>query len=419
MFEKIRLNMFCTCTATMNLSQQALFVKTFKIIFKVLRIFGFLPFSFHAKKKFFSPSFVASIYTVFILLTIYLIFMLCSYYSMIWLEIVRAANGKIYFKAVYIAFNITSSVVAILVTLKNQKEIVDILNKIWQVWSLLEQTSPKMADRKLLKSVIVKILLVDVIPGACVFSYRYQYDVANNKSYAHQGLLFTLLQFITSLNIHNMFIVLFYVGTHIYRLININFSNLNLKIKRLEKGLSFWRLQPEKRNEILHFIEAQLNQLVTLHFLLNEITQKLVQIHALTLLLIVMTDFLVITYSLYSMYVTTVLEQQRGREPQLSSYGFHVFVVYFTLLQAFYFVRSAMHYTKRAGKAGLILEDQRNDCSEDRLSRTITSFTVQMVYQDCRIMCFNMFEIDFTLIRSMLASITNYFVIIMQLQLSI
>ncbi|XP_038122179.1 uncharacterized protein LOC119770771 [Culex quinquefasciatus] len=131
-----------------------------------------------------------------------------------------------------------------------------------------------------------------------------------------------------------------------------------------------------------------------------------------------MTDFLVITSSLFSLYVTTVVEQQRGRQPHLSSYGFHVFVVYFTLLQAFYLVRSATHYTKRAGKAGLILEDQRNDCSEDRLSRTITSFTVQMLHQNYRIMCFNMFTIDFTLIRSMLASITNYFVIVMQVQLS-
>uniref|UniRef100_A0A1S4KKM5 Gustatory receptor n=1 Tax=Culex quinquefasciatus TaxID=7176 RepID=A0A1S4KKM5_CULQU len=402
----------------MDLSQRALFRKLFKIIFNVLRFFGFLPFSFHANLNLFSPSFIASVYTGFILLTIYLVFMLYSYYSTVWEEIVPEASGKVYFKAALVAFNITSAVVAILVTLKNQKEIVDILNKIWQVWSLLEQNSPKMADCKLLKSVIVKILLVDVVPGACVFSYRYRYYVAKNKNDALQELLFTLLQFITSLNIHNMFIVLFYVGTHIYRLININFSNLNLKIKRLEKGLSFWRLQPAKRNRILHLIEADLNQQVTLHFLLNKVTQKLVKIHALTLLLIVMTDFLVITSSLFSLYVTTVVEQQRGREPHLSSYGFHVFAVYFTLLQAFYLVRSAMHYTKRAGKAGLILEDQRNDCSEDRLSRTITSFTVQMLHQNYRIMCFNMFTIDFTLIRSMLASITNYFVIVMQVQLS-
>lgn len=295
--------------------------------------------------------------------------MIYTFYKTVWKDVAEV-NEKIYFKTFFLTFNLTSTLVAILVTLKNQKEISDALNKLSQMWSELLRNKAELFDGKLLKTFMLKFLLIDVSGVVFVFSLRYIYTTGRLKSQRIQSALFTTIQFVTSLNIHNMFIILLYVATHIYRLINTNFRNLNQNIKRLESGSTFWNLSPAERFTIIRVLEARLDQLVDWHFLLNELTQKLIEMHGFTIFLITMCDFFTITSSLFSLYVAVLLEH-RGLA-HFSLYAFHVFSVGFTTLQTFSLVRASAHFTKRAQKTGLILEDRRHDCPEDRLSQIVS-----------------------------------------------
>ncbi|XP_055634099.1 uncharacterized protein LOC129774392 [Toxorhynchites rutilus septentrionalis] len=94
------------------------------------------------------------------------------------------------------------------------------------------------------------------------------------------------------------------------------------------------------------------------------------------------------------------------------------FPMLFSAFQFFYIVSGSTLLTNRAEKTGLLLNRFFKADIEERVEKTIEMFSIELLHQTYSIESFGMFKVDFTLMYSMVASITSYLIIMVQFQLT-
>nr|XP_049461634.1 putative gustatory receptor 28b [Anopheles coluzzii] len=90
----------------------------------------------------------------------------------------------------------------------------------------------------------------------------------------------------------------------------------------------------------------------------------------------------------------------------------------FEAVQFYYIVSASSEITEEAEKTGVLLNEFLPTDPNPRVERCIESFAIELLHEDFKINNCGMYDVDYTLMFSMIATITSYLIMLVQFQLA-
>ncbi|XP_055543746.1 putative gustatory receptor 28b [Wyeomyia smithii] len=210
-----------------------------------------------------------------------------------------------------------------------------------------------------------------------------------------------------------MFYLYWFVGSSMLKMVDCMD-----KLSGFEKDQPYWTTHPRDKKQICYRVATDLNKLAYLHQDVTTVTKMIVKTLDYSLLLVILWCFLITIAGIFYTYTSLVMDIRDNVKLSFIKYCHSFGVSFFQALQFYYIVSGSALLTKRAEKTGVVVNRFFKTDIDERTERTINMFSMGLLHQTYSVENFGMFKVDFTLMYSMVGTITSYLIIMVQFQLS-
>ncbi|XP_058817806.1 uncharacterized protein LOC131681112 [Topomyia yanbarensis] len=392
--------------------------KLFRILFRVTyflwKLYGILPLRYDFRVNKFENSRRSVYYSVVIMLAYstgmaYVYWRAANFYQR------HSPSGTAYFSWAQFTLNYCFLVVTIVIAILCRNHTKNLLNVFIMLATILIRQSRVQNDYKLLKKYLCKLVFVDFCMKLAICGSFYTYGGRGFIGFL-TGLNFV---FMWSMEVFcNGFVAMCYFAAHLYRLINLQVNESVQKLCDFELDQSYWLLHPSEKKQICYRVAASLDKLAYLHQDVTTVLKKFVKQLDYSLLMTIIWCFLITISGTFFAYTSLVQDLRDNVRPPLLKYAHAFGLSVFQALQFYYIVSASALLTKRAEKTGLVVNRFFKAEIDERVERTIDMFSMALLHQSYSVENFGMFKVDFTLMYSMVGTITSYLIIMVQFQLS-
>ncbi|XP_058817808.1 putative gustatory receptor 28b [Topomyia yanbarensis] len=200
----------------------------------------------------------------------------------------------------------------------------------------------------------------------------------------------------------------------LFRNINWRVTNAIETLRKFDTNVSFWDRHRQEKLEICHELATKIDQLCCLHRAVDQTIQRTVRVFSLPMTIIILYQFLIVLSEAYYDYIFLITDLKAGRK---HNYGVTFCSMLFILmcgLQFFYTVSVCAQLTRRAEATGLLLNELILSDVAKRVDLSIGVFSIEMLHHSYCIELFGLFPVDFTLLYSIVGTITHYLIILVQ-----
>uniref|UniRef100_A0A182WR05 Gustatory receptor n=1 Tax=Anopheles minimus TaxID=112268 RepID=A0A182WR05_9DIPT len=117
-------------------------------------------------------------------------------------------------------------------------------------------------------------------------------------------------------------------------------------------------------------------------------------------------------------YITRGNDIKNDVDVPLGTYMSSILFAAFEAIQFYYIISASSEITEQAEKTGILLNEFIPTAPNMRVEQCIESFTIELLHQDFKINNCGMYDVDYTLMFSMIATITSYLIMLVQFQLA-
>ncbi|XP_058061208.1 gustatory receptor for bitter taste 22e-like [Anopheles bellator] len=268
------------------------------------------------------------------------------------------------------------------------------------------------------KRLLVKVILVDI--GICLSwngAYLWHYRSASLPYIVAWWMsTFSTLQLVI---VSNILLVTLLWTDFLYGLINERVRLMIASILEVDKNTQRWNNGPADRQFILTHIAHQLSGLQVHHSALTESIRNIVRFYNFPLALILLYEFVIMISEIFYAYTSIVQGIRQGDEFFLAKYTSSFIFATFQAIQFYYIVSACADITEQAENTGVLLNEFLQTDVEPTVDRCIELFTIDLLHQDFKINNCGLYYIDYTLLFSMIATITSYLIMLVQFQLAV
>ncbi|XP_053690727.1 uncharacterized protein LOC128739274 [Sabethes cyaneus] len=380
-------------------SRQVLFRLAAGYLYCATRTCGILPFRFDGN-RFFNCEFqllwslcAGSSTIASVVFSFYRIVTLISYPS---LDIVR--------QLIYCEFIIRVGIIAscyVLTWIYNRQFLAH-CNVILQNLRKLErfQYLPEV-DRKLAVYGLLKVFTVDVMMSV-LFGINFRFNAENDPVPLFERVVNVYAVFVVA-QVSNVCLFSLYIGAYLYRAVNWQVRKIISRSGELEQNC----VQ----------ICENLDSLSKIHYSTTHAIQGICAIFGIPLGLINLNQSVVFISRVYFVYVS--LSQQFRSEFIISPNRYFNSILYlcFELVHLVCLVSASELSVRRAEKTLLYLNEFFETDVEPAVDKNIQTFTIGLLLRDQSVSLCGLYRLDFTLLFSIIAAITNKLIVLIQLQL--
>ncbi|XP_055634037.1 uncharacterized protein LOC129774343 [Toxorhynchites rutilus septentrionalis] len=387
----------------------SLAVITFHSLIRILRLLGLFPYCFNHSERRFYRSDIAIVYSMLYIAVYAFVFGRYFLETFFFETSTGQQNNQLLLGASFCCAY-TAVIVTCLTGLLRRSSICQLLNHYVRLWYRLRGDVRECFDGKLLSRFLFKAIFIDgvVLAGVVVMKMPQFFQAGALASIG--DALYEVFDFGISAALTNLFVAAGYLGAHVYRLINRRISRINWQLKQFERNRHYWSVNPKKQCNLHDEMIAELRQLACWHGELSRIVHGYCQMYDISLLLIIIKDFMIIITGLFGMYRALMAQFNGNTNVSLDSYGFLVSLSVFSLCQFYYLVESFTQFTERLLYLWAVLSTY--------FSFQIEVFSLELLHRDNRIQNCGMFTIDFSLLYVALATMTSYLIVVIQLRMT-
>ncbi|XP_058455780.1 putative gustatory receptor 28b [Malaya genurostris] len=291
-------------------------------------------------------------------------------------------------------------------------------NKYIRLWQLLSHDVPENFDEKISHRFLLKLVLLDGGSIVSALTLRFREFWLTGDSFMLYDVLFNVFLLAMSASVTNLFVAVSYLGAHYFRLLNYRIGMVNRMLKELDKKGYYWRCKPTKKVWMYNRLIRELHKLARLHGEVNQTVQRFMELHDVSLLVLVTKNFVAIIAALFGTFTMVVVPLRNNSVPTIGTYGYLLFKSIFHFFQFYYLVESATLFTKRGEKTGTLLGDLSKQDSNEQVDTSIDSFSLELLHRDHKINNAGLYHIDFSLIYAAMATIISYLIIAVQFQMT-
>ncbi|XP_052891065.1 putative gustatory receptor 28b [Anopheles moucheti] len=133
---------------------------------------------------------------------------------------------------------------------------------------------------------------------------------------------------------------------------------------------------------------------------------------------LLLVHFTIIISEIFYAYTSIVQDIKNDVDVPLGTYMSSILFAAFEAIQFYYIISASSEITEQAEKTGILLNEFMPTAPNLRVERCIESFTIELLHQDFKINNCGMYDVDYTLMFSMIATITSYLIMLVQFQLA-
>ncbi|XP_053661061.1 putative gustatory receptor 28b [Anopheles marshallii] len=133
---------------------------------------------------------------------------------------------------------------------------------------------------------------------------------------------------------------------------------------------------------------------------------------------LLLVHFTIIISEIFYAYTSIVQDIKNDVEVPLGTYMSSILFAAFEAIQFYYIISASSEITEQAEKTGILLNEFMPTAPNLCVERCIESFTIELLHQDFKINNCGMYDVDYTLMFSMIATITSYLIMLVQFQLA-
>ncbi|XP_049284643.1 putative gustatory receptor 28b [Anopheles funestus] len=324
---------------------------------------------------------------------------------------------------VQFSLNYIFVVVLYLQVLFNPSTLLHVLNELIECAQAILRYTYSSREFTVGRRLLFKMIAIDVLQAFSWYGIFIWLQRTFGLSYVFAFWLNTIavMQIVSATNI--LLAVLLW-GAFLYRLINervqIIIDNLVEMVDPAQRRDS----ANHDRRIVFNRIYRQLNILRTHHNALTSSIQNIVQFYDVPLALAMLYQFLIIisefatTQQIFYAYTSIVQDIKNDVDVPLGTYMSSILFAAFEAIQFYYIISASSEITEQAEKTGILLNEFMPTAPNQRVERCIESFTIELLHQDFKINNYGMFDVDYTLMFSMIATITSYLIMLVQFQLA-
>ncbi|XP_035919676.1 putative gustatory receptor 28b [Anopheles stephensi] len=175
------------------------------------------------------------------------------------------------------------------------------------------------------------------------------------------------------------------------------------------------------------YSDVQLHQTITYealssikqnHHLVTSNVGTAIRLVSFPMACLLLVQFIIIISEIFYAYTSIVQDIKNEVDVPLGTYMSSILFAIFEAIQFYYIVSASSEITEQAEKTGLLLNEYIPTGPNVRVERCIESFTIELLHQDFKINNCGMYDVDYTLMFSMIATITSYLIMLVQFQLA-
>lgn len=323
-----------------------LFKLTLKFFVLNLRLLGLFPYCYNISKRTIRSSTLWYVYTVTFLL-IYAIAIGFSNVATVKYVLVAHPQYNVFMLTISMINSYIGTMATYLTVVLYVTRFRNLLTQCIALWYTLRTKCTEDFDRKIFSRFLVKMVFIDGTSTIGAATIR-AIQAFQRKQLS---LLAEALSYVFSYSLNacttNLFVAAAYLGGHYFRLINGRIYLLHQQLNDLEQHGHVWRLNHMKIHQLYDEIMDEMDQLVKLHDQVNQTILNFMQLHDITLIMLIIKNFGVIMQGIFIAYVSTVVELRLNQTPSLGTYGMVSFLAAFHFCQFYYLTSSALLYSKR------------------------------------------------------------------------
>ncbi|XP_050071726.1 putative gustatory receptor 28b [Anopheles maculipalpis] len=161
-----------------------------------------------------------------------------------------------------------------------------------------------------------------------------------------------------------------------------------------------------------------INSIKQNHHLVTTNVEIVIRIVSFPMACLLFVHFIIIISEIFYAYTSIVQDIKNEADVPLGTYMSSILFAIFEAIQFYYIVSASSEITEQAEKMGLLLNEYIPTGPNLRVERCIESFTIELLHQDFKINNCGMYNVDYTLMFSMIATITSYLIMLVQFQLA-
>uniref|UniRef100_A0A182PZ29 Gustatory receptor n=1 Tax=Anopheles epiroticus TaxID=199890 RepID=A0A182PZ29_9DIPT len=290
--------------------------------------------------------------------------------------------------------------------LPSRTVICDILNCLVHLFHSLDrgyQWKGKKTKKNVLKNA-TKTVLSDIL-FCGLFAIYFRQFFTNNELQTHILWLLNSIAVWQSVIFSNLIVVMLNICVHFYATLNHRLwlhIRLPASDRKRGKPLSYDALNSIKHN----------------HHLLTSNMKSFIHVLDLPMASILLVLFAIIISEIFYAYTSIVQDIKNDYDVPLGTYMSSILYAVFEAIQFYYIVSASSELTEEAEKTGVLLNEFLPMDPNPRVERCIESFTIELLHQDFKINNCGMYDVDYTLMFSMIATITSYLIMLVQFQLA-
>ncbi|EDS36728.1 conserved hypothetical protein [Culex quinquefasciatus] len=378
------------------MKQRKLFSILFRVVFVLLKVYGFLPLKYDFRRNRFESCRVSLCYCL-VLMLVYGVGMFYVYRNIIDNTVHESSLNNLFMKMQF-GLNYFFFMLTISVAIVGRNLVKYLLNILIFLTNIILARSIKLVDNKLLTHILFKLVFVDIFIQIFIIISYSKYDTDSWKFSIKSTLNFTFMWSTAVLS--NGYVAICYLIAHLYRQINLQIADLVQKLCNFGSDHSHWSLKSTKKKQLFRKIATELDRLAYLHRDVTTVVQWFVKIFDFSLLVMIVWDFFIVMFAIFYTYTSLVQDIRDNVRPPWSKYGQSCSVAIFQAFQFYYIVSASALVTRRAEKTGLVLNRFFRAEVTERVEKAIEMFTIELLHQPYSIENCGMFKVDFTLMYS-------------------
>uniref|UniRef100_A0ABK8F389 Gustatory receptor n=1 Tax=Anopheles gambiae TaxID=7165 RepID=A0ABK8F389_ANOGA len=267
----------------------------------------------------------------------------------------------------------------------------------------------KSTKKNVLK-LALKMILCDTLLCALFVLYFGQFFIQDGD--IQSQILWTLNIFSVwqSAIFTNLIVVTLIIGVHFLEILN---HRLTLYIRQMRAPACHLK---QLRRQISTY-EA-LKSVQRNHHLVSSNVKSFIHLLRLPMACLLLVQFALIVSEIFYAYTSIVQDIKNDVDVPLGTYMSSILFAVFEAVQFYYIVSASSEITEEAEKTGVLLNEFLPTDPNPRVERCIESFAIELLHEDFKINNCGMYDVDYTLMFSMIATITSYLIMLVQFQLA-
>lgn len=275
------------------MKQRKLFSILFRVVFVLLKVYGFLPLKYDFRRNRFESCRVSLCYCL-VLMLVYGVGMFYVYRNIIDNTVHESSLNNLFMKMQF-GLNYFFFMLTISVAIVGRNLVKYLLNILIFLTNIILARSIKLVDNKLLTHILFKLVFVDIFIQIFIIISYSKYDTDSWKFSIKSTLNFTFMWSTAVLS--NGYVAICYLIAHLYRQINLQIADLVQKLCNFGSDHSHWSLKSTKKKQLFRQIATELDRLAYLHRDVTTVVQWFVKIFDFSLLVMIVWDFFIVMFA--------------------------------------------------------------------------------------------------------------------------